>query len=541
MAQGTETTGDGSMHRQPTTALETPEGPRVVSRRIAPRDAVRPHRRRWWWWLFGAAVVAGGVALWTLSNNESEAAGTAAASTVSFADVVLADLIQEESYDGTLGAIPADPIRTQLAGTLTSVAEAGSTLGEGDVLFTVDEQPVVLLQGSLPAYRDMALAEGTVTGLSNRLSGTVTRVAEAGVFAQGDILYWVDEQPVVLLYGDLPQYRTIALPRMGTFEGPDVAQLKEALVALGYDPDGTVVPGETFGGKAEAMVERWQADIGASEDGSVGVGEVIYASGPVEVTDFLIEVGDTVAPGQDVAELPDDDVEPLQGGDVQQFEEALVRLGFGSGALVADGIWDESTDRATIAWQESMGAEADGIVDWGDVVFLPDTISVLDQLATKGTTVNGGTGVLDVSSAEKLVSMDLPGSDQGVVSVGDTVTVELPDGTVVPATVVDVPTVATGTGNNAVFPVTIALDDPSAAEGLDEAPVEVMIVTDSARGVMAVPVTSLLALAEGGYAVEVDAGGGNTRLVGVEIGFFADGLVEVQSSGLHVGDRVVIP
>ena len=118
---------------------------------------------------------------------------------------------------------------------------------------------------------------------------------------------------------------------------------------------------------------------------------------------------------------------------------------------------------------------------------------------------------------------------------------ELPDGSEVQATIVEVASVATVANNSAVFEVTIALDDPSAAQGLDEAPVDVLIVTASARGVLAVPVTSLLVLAEGGYAVQVDAGNGQTRLVGVEPGFFADGLVEVTSSGLVAGDRVVVP
>ena len=75
-------------------------------------------------------------------------------------------------------------------------------------------------------------------------------------------------------------------------------------MALGYDPDGVVGLGETFGGRAEDMVERWQEDIGANIDGSVGLGEVIYASGPVEVIEFLIVSGDVVGSGQAVAELP---------------------------------------------------------------------------------------------------------------------------------------------------------------------------------------------------------------------------------------------
>jgi len=60
-------------------------------------------------------------------------------------------------------------------------------------------------------------------------------------------------------------------------------------------------------------------------------------------------------------------------------------------------------------------------------------------------------------------------------------------------------------------------------------------------GVMAVPVTALLALTEGGYAVEVDNGDGTTRLIGVDPGLYADNLVEVASSGLQVGDLVVVP
>ena len=89
------------------------------------------------------------------------------------------------------------------------MADTGTTLVEGDVVFVIDGQPVVLLMGEVPAYRDLATVEEvTVAGLANRMAGTVTRVADPGVFVQGDILYWVNEEPVILLYGDLP-----AIPR----------------------------------------------------------------------------------------------------------------------------------------------------------------------------------------------------------------------------------------------------------------------------------------------------------------------------------------
>ena len=78
------------------------------------------------------------------------------------------------------------------------------------------------------------------------------------------------------------------------------------------------------------------------------------------------------------------------------------------------------------------------------------------------------------------------------------------------------------------------------AAGLDEAPVDVEVISDSVLDVIAVPVSALVALAEGGYAVEMQTATG-TQLVSVEPGFYAGGLVEVKSGGLSVGDLVVVP
>ena len=520
---------------------ETAGGPVDSTALIEPS---RPSKR--WWLVAGVLVAAGSVAAWVLLSGESVSPAASAPQTQRFEEVILADLIEEQSYDGTLGTTAADPIRSQLAGTVTSAVDPGSIVGEGDILFSVDGAPVLLLEGAIRAYRDLGSPDlPTISAVSNGMTGTVTRVAEAGVFEQGDTLYWVDEQPVVLLYGDLPQYRTIGVPRQGDTSGPDVVQLKEALQSLGYDPDGAVGAGETFGGNAENMVERWQEDIGATVDGSVGMGEIIYSTGPIEVTEFLIAPGDSIGLGQDVADTPDvdEEIELVAGDDVLQLEAALDRLGFSdSGRLAVDGIWDAATEAAVTVWQESAGAEADGVVDLGEVVFLPGVVRVLGHLATPGSIVNPGSAVLDISSAAKLVIMNLPAADQGALSVGDRVTVELPDGTEAPASVVEVASVATvGNNNSTVFEVTISLDDASVAAGLDEAPVDVLVVTDSALGVLAVPVTSLLVLAEGGYAVEVDNGAGETRFVAVEPGFFADGLVEVRTNGLSAGDRVVVP
>ncbi len=55
------------------------------------------------------------------------------------------------------------------------------------------------------------------------------------------------------------------------------------------------------------------------------------------------------------------------------------------------------------------------------------------------------------------------------------------------------------------------------------------------------PVNALLALIEGGYAVERVEADGTTRLVRVELGIFQDAWVEVRGTGLAAGDSVVVP
>ena len=75
---------------------------------------------------------------------------------------------------------------------------------------------------------------------------------------------------------------------------------------------------------------------------------------------------------------------------------------------------------------------------------------------------------------------------------------------------------------------------------LDEAPVTVSIVSASVHGVLAVPVSALVALAGGGYAVEVDQGR-SLHLVAVHTGLFGQTLVQVSGSGLRPGMRVEVP
>ncbi len=166
-----------------------------------------------------------------------------------------------------------------------------------------------------------------------------------------------------------------------------------------------------------------------------------------------------------------------------------------------------------------------------------------DQTLPAG--LNAAVNVAGLSN--RIVRVNLPLDDEGVLAVGDPVTVELPDLTKVPGTVVFVPQTPTPSAYGpAAFEVLVELDDPTAAVGLaelpDETSVDVIFVSDAVENVMAIPVSALVALLEGGYAVEVDTGGGRTQLVAVDVGFFgSNNMIAITSAALQPGDRVVVP
>jgi hypothetical protein len=68
----------------------------------------------------------------------------------------------------------------------------------------------------------------------------------------------------------------------------------------------------------------------------------------------------------------------------------------------------------------------------------------------------------------------------------------------------------------------------------------VSLTIQSVHHVLAVPISALLALAGGGYGVEVVGPTGRHWLVGVHTGVFAGGSVQVSGRGLGPGTRVVV-
>jgi putative peptidoglycan binding protein len=232
------------------------------------------------------------------------------------------------------------------------------------------------------------------------------------------------------------------------------------------------------------------------------------------------------------------------GADVAELNRNLRGYGAPSG--------DAFTAATTLAierFQSEHHLPATGQLPLGSVVFEPGAVRVTTVTPTEGSPVQAGP-VLGISSTRRVVTIALDASQQTGVKVGDPVLITLPDNSTTPGHVSFVGTVATVPSNNngngsstPTIELDVTADHPAATGRLDQAPVDVSITTATVRNVLAVPVSALLALAGGGYAVEEVEPTGVHQLVGVGVGLFDDaaGMVEVSGSGLAAGQRVVVP
>jgi putative peptidoglycan binding protein len=238
----------------------------------------------------------------------------------------------------------------------------------------------------------------------------------------------------------------------------------------------------------------------------------------------------------------------MSGADVEQLNRALVVLGYATGAELSptSDYFSGATVDALEALQDHLGVTETGRLAPGQAVFLPvERLRITNVSGTLGGGAGQGAPLLTGSSAQRVVSLQLDAAEQADVTVGDRVTITLPDNANTPGVVTSIGTVAsTGqNGGSPTVPVTVRPLDPSATGSIDQAPVDVAITTASVNNVLVVPVDALLALSGGGYAIEEVSADGRHQLVGVSLGLFDDasGMVQVSGPGLAVGQRVVVP
>ena len=168
-----------------------------------------------------------------------------------------------------------------------------------------------------------------------------------------------------------------------------------------------------------------------------------------------------------------------------------------------------------------------------------------------GSAVVLNSQLYNISSIGIEVVFQVDASDQETVTLGDNVEIELPTDERVPTVITFIDQVVTQTQTGDFIEVILEVLNPEEIEAYDQAPVKVFVTTEISQNVLYVPVNALIALAEGGYALEIYDGeiegstfegesGVDTIYVAVEIGVFTDGFVEVIGN-IAKGQLVVVP
>ncbi|MBI5089145.1 MAG: peptidoglycan-binding protein [Actinobacteria bacterium] len=316
-------------------------------------------------------------------------------------------------------------------------------------------------------------------------------------------------------------------------------------MAVRHDPPAADAAPDDAVERSTATVTRRDLERVEEFDGVVGHGDAtalpLHGNGTLT---GLPTVGDVVASGDVVAELDGETVVVLQGTrpawramqsgmrdgpDVAQLESALLELGYvGADDIEVDETWTAETTAAVRTMQTWLGRPVTGRIELGDIVF-HDGPMRLDTASAAG---------IEITGVDQIVTMSLGASDAQDFAVGDELQVELPSGEARVATIAEIGAPQTGQDGSTTVPIELTL--PAAGdEIIDGTPVDVQLRAVAADGVLAVPAEALLALAEGGYALEV-ADDGGSRLVGVEVGDFADGWVEVVGA-IDEGAEVIVP
>lgn len=326
--------------------------------------------------------------------------------------------------------------------------------GGGGALVALREKPPVVTGVFAPSLATVAvertdlidtrqlsgtLGFGAARTLKGTGTGVVTRLPKVGAkVTRGTRLYRVNDQPVVVFYGDTPPFRVIDKPGL---EGNDVLELRRNLAALGYRAR-SATPSISDPGLLAAL-KRWQQELKVSEPGALRPGQVVVVSGPGRVSNLAAE----------------------------------------------------------------PGAPADG-------------------------------PLVEITATSRVVQVPMSAAEAGSIKLGTVMTITLPSGKETAGRVTAISrTIAADPDSEEPPKITVTLTPKKRKDvaAYDAAPVRVRFTASARKGVLAVPVGALVALREGGYALQTPEG----TLIAVGTGVFAGGLVEVKGAGITAGQSVV--
>jgi hypothetical protein len=412
------------------------------------------------------------------------------------------DLVQIDTESGTLGYVNPQTVYNRLSGTITWLPSVGAMIRPGQTLFQVGGEPVILMNGRTPAYRDLGPSDG---------------------------------------------------------DAHDILELNRNLVALGFNPEGIVVD-DAWQAATTAGVDDFQASLGETKTGTLTLGHIVFLPGDRLVSSVSAQLGSqaalrAVVPTPEFVSLTTTATtseSTTTSGGARAPQHGHVKPSITLAALLS--LLRAETAQLNAAEAQLRAATQNGgsAPKNGSNPPPASTTKTTDTPGhTGGDTGSGGssTPVLATSSPQLVVTVQLDPSKQSEAKVGEHVMVELPSGNMVNGRISavsavgqssNVPsddggggTATTGSGSPTTVPVTITLRGRPSGKGLDQASVSVNFAEAKARNALSVPVTALLATQGGRYALQKAAA--PHRLIPVTPGLFAAGYVQISGTGIYPG------
>ncbi len=191
-----------------------------------------------------------------------------------------------------------------LAGLLVGIVAGAYVIGRPTLLQepTSGRESFTVQDGTLSrSLRFPAVASWTVLGtIRSPASGIITDVVSAsGIFHGGDVVLRINERPMVVIPGSVPAFREMTV---GT-RGRDVAALQAYLAELGYEVDDVV---DAYTPVTAAAVRAWQGALGVPATSNVPLGDVLIVDplalqAPLRWTD-AVDIGVPLTPGTAILE-----------------------------------------------------------------------------------------------------------------------------------------------------------------------------------------------------------------------------------------------
>ncbi|MGI9622446.1 MAG: peptidoglycan-binding domain-containing protein, partial [Acidimicrobiales bacterium] len=147
------------------------------------------------------------------------------------------------------------------------------------------------------------LGFGDLRSFPTNSTGIVTWLPDEGdIIDIGDTLFEIDNIPVLMMEGQIPQYRRFEI---NMTDGPDVEQLERNLMDLNYVVDRDLTVDHDFTSVTRAVIRDMQDEQGVEDTGILELGTVVFTSGPVRVGRINVELGQSVNPQVNVLDVTD--------------------------------------------------------------------------------------------------------------------------------------------------------------------------------------------------------------------------------------------